>query len=347
MVQDEHAEHGAHRHRRLQQAETARPDKQNVLRIYRQQRRRAAQQHREHVERDGSQNDFARVNKLEPRQQRRKRHGLLGDDGVFPAHHADEQAKDQRCQRIEHINQRGGRGRVPGHGGDDGASRRRPDNTGQLEHGGIPIHGPREILPVHQRRQKGGGGRPRKRAGGAADEQADVNPVNRRLERRYDGHPKARRRHDRRHQHDDSFAVVIVRDVPGRQREQKHRNHHRQPYEAQCKSRTGALINFPADGHGEHLLAEHSHQTAGQIKCEIPVPENGIRMLVTGFYRRRRQQIFWRFSLVHKRDDGQCNTKLARVEPIGVLRLRGGENKAGQTIPRVERDTEQREPAPP
>ena len=176
-----------------------------------------------------SQDDFARINELESRQQRLEGHGFLDGDGVLPADQADENAKDQRRQRIEHINQRGGRGRVPGHGGDDGAGRRRPDDAGQLEHGGVPVHGPREILPVHQRRQKSGVGRPRKRAGRAADEQADVNPVHRRLERRYDGHPEARRRHDRRHQHDDPFAVVIVRDVPGRQREQKHRDHHVSP----------------------------------------------------------------------------------------------------------------------
>ena len=94
--------------------------------------------------------------------------------------------------------------------------------------------------------------------------------------------PETRRRHDRRHQHDDPFAVVIVRDVPGRQREQKHRDHQRQPHEAQRQGGIGAagsLINFPAEGHGEHLLAEHRHQPADEIKCEIPVPENGIRML--------------------------------------------------------------------
>ena len=126
----------------------------------------------------------------------------------------------------------------------------------------------------------------------AADEQAKINPDHRRVAPGDEGQAETRRRDDRRRQHDDALAVVIVRDMPGGQREQKHRDHLHQPHEAERQRRTGALVNFPADGDGEHLLAERRHEPANEIKREVPVPENGIR-IVAGDARRRRAQIFW------------------------------------------------------
>jgi hypothetical protein len=48
------------------------------------------------------------------------------------------------------------------------------------------------------------------------------------------------------------------------------------------------------------LLADDGGETAGQIQREVPVPENGIRLVVAGFHRRRR--IFWQLSFVHGRN---------------------------------------------
>jgi hypothetical protein len=161
-----------------------------------------------------------------------------------------------------------------------------------LKRAGVPVHRAREILAIHQCRQKGGIGRPRERARRAADKQADVNPVNRCLERRNNGHAQTHGYDDSCHQHYHPLAIVIVRDVSRRQREQKHRNHLRQPNKTQRQRGTGAFINFPNHRQHEHLLTEHCYEATHEVNREIPVPKNGIRMPAWGFWLRRHRQIF-------------------------------------------------------
>ena len=61
---------GADAGRRAQQAEPPRPGMQDVARIDRQQRRRAAEQHREEIERDGAEHDLLAPHIAEAGEQR-------------------------------------------------------------------------------------------------------------------------------------------------------------------------------------------------------------------------------------------------------------------------------------
>ena len=93
----------------------------------------------------------------------------------------------------------------------------------------------------------------------------------------------------------------------------------RESHEAQRQRRTGAFIKFPADGHGEHLLAEQRHQAAQKIKREVPVPENRIRMVARRWLNRRRRQIFWQFSFLHGCDEDEGSSKSATVESFASV----------------------------
>ena len=98
----------------------SRSDVQNAIGINRQQRRRAAEQHGKHVQRDDSQNDFVMENEIESRQQ-----GFEGH--FFPIRH-DMMRVDLRHHEAEHelaahVDRVNGKRAMPGQQND---SRRRP-----------------------------------------------------------------------------------------------------------------------------------------------------------------------------------------------------------------------------
>jgi hypothetical protein len=79
-----------------------------------------------------------------------------------------------------------------------------------------------------------------------------------------------------------------------------HRDHFREADESERKRRFRPLVKFPADGHGEHLLAEDGEQPAGEVKPEIADLENGVGAFIGGFFNRRGGRIFWWFLIVHE-----------------------------------------------
>ena len=64
--------------------------------------------------------------------------------------------------------------------------------------------------------------------------------------------------------------------MAGGQRAGDHRDHFREADEAERERRVRALVKLPADGHGEHLLADDGKQAAGEIQPEITQPEHGV-----------------------------------------------------------------------
>ncbi len=71
-----------------------------------------------------------------------------------------------------------------------------------------------------------------------------------------------------------------------------HRDHFRQADEAERERRMRAFVKFPADGDGEHLLADDGEQPADEVKPEITQPEHGVVV--------RRRSFFCCVSLGHE-----------------------------------------------
>ena len=78
-------------------AQAQRSDMQNILGVHRQERRRAAEQDREHVERHGGQNNFVSPDKMHAGEQRFERHGLARPGRVFEL----DQGKVQQLHRLK------------------------------------------------------------------------------------------------------------------------------------------------------------------------------------------------------------------------------------------------------
>src|ERR1017187_5802316 len=91
-----------------------------------------------------------------------------------------------------------------------------------------------------------------------------------------------------------SRGTRLVRnaELAGHKKAKDHRGHFRQPDEAERERRVRALVKFPADGHGEHLLADDGEQTANEVKPEVAQPEHGVVV--------RRRILFCCVSLVHQ-----------------------------------------------
>ena len=190
---------------------------------------------------------------------------------MAPPHKADQREANQRGGGVERID----RGGVMGQG-DQRAAGRRPGHRGELETAAAPGHRPGKVLARDQVRQKRRAGRPEERARRARREQAEIDPEHVGAQRRDQRQAQAGARDHQSHQHDNPLAVVVVGDVPRRQREQDHRHHLRQSHQAQGQRRVRPLIEFPADRHREHLLPQGSDQAADQVEHDIPVPQHGV-----------------------------------------------------------------------
>lgn len=64
--------------------------------------------------------------------------------------------------------------------------------------------------------------------------------------------------------------------MSGGNRAKNHWNHLRQADQRQRQRRMRALIQFPVNGHDEHLLAERGDKSAGQIAEKIAITQNGV-----------------------------------------------------------------------
>ena len=200
-----------------------------------------AQQDGKQVQRNGSQDDRAGEDELESHDQAARRHLLLHRHRMAPAHKADQREANQRGGGVERID----RGRVMGQR-DQRAARRRPGHRGELETAAAPGHRPGKVPARDQLRQKRRAGRPEERARRARREQAEIDPEHMGAQRRDQRQAQARARDHKIHQHDNPLAVVVIGDVPRRQREQDHRQHLRQSHQAEGQRRVRPLIEFPA-----------------------------------------------------------------------------------------------------
>ena len=64
--------------------------------------------------------------------------------------------------------------------------------------------------------------------------------------------------------------------MPRRKGKQEHGQHLRETDQTQRQSRLRALVEFPADSDGEHLLAERGNEPAEEVQAEITVAEDCI-----------------------------------------------------------------------
>jgi hypothetical protein len=70
------------------------------------------------------------------------------------------------------------------------------------------------------------------------------------------------------------------------QREQNHRDHLGETYEAQFHYRVGSVVDFPPHGQGQHLLAKGGNEFSDEIEKEITIPKDcvGVVRLYQGCF---------------------------------------------------------------
>jgi hypothetical protein len=67
----------------------------------------------------------------------------------------------------------------------------------------------------------------------------------------------------------DEAAIDAIGDLAGRQREQRHRQEHRQPDIAERQRIAGDVVDLPAHGHGLHVHAQPREETAAEEQAQV------------------------------------------------------------------------------
>ena len=124
-----------------------RADMQNVFGEHRQQRLRAAQQHREQIQRHRAQQGLAPPHIFGPGQQRTQSHRLAWWRYMVVAHSKNQHAANREKSRAGRIHRRGA-------GEKNQAAQRRPANHGGLHAGRRKSHGARQQAGRHQHRRQ-------------------------------------------------------------------------------------------------------------------------------------------------------------------------------------------------
>ncbi|MNM97350.1 hypothetical protein D3C81_1098530 [compost metagenome] len=246
---------------------------QDVARVDRQQCHRAAQQHREQVQRDRTQQhrpaaDIGKAGEHRTHADRRGQplRGLAQRDAADQHRGDDEQ---RRAQRIHHAGTR--------HVGK--AADGRADDDRGLAGGAGQRHRARQLARRHHAGQQclQRGVLERARGADQRDEHKDVMAVDPAGEA---GHRHAGRqqRLDRLAGAHDAAPVEAVGDVAGHQDQHHRRQELHQPDHAQHQRITRQVVHLPAHRHGKDLVTDGGAQTGEPVAAERGVAEDAIRL---------------------------------------------------------------------
>ena len=284
----------SHPERGPQQAETDRPDMQDVAREDRRQQRHPGQQDDDQIQRNGAQHDLGLpdIGQAFADLLHRPQFGRID---LRLALGADQDEAGDCRQKQRH---RRGVGQRHVHADDDPAQRW-PRNGAGLESDRLSGDGGRQGLATHHHRQKGLAGRSKesaRRAEHGGDRQQA--PQGRRSVQRH--HQEGARAHplDDDGQGDGMLAVAPVGHRPGRQGEGQQRQELAQAHQPQIE--TGLLdrmiapcdlIDLPQQGRGLDLDAQNRHHPAQPQQAEVAnAPRTGRPVIGRRTERRARRQ---------------------------------------------------------
>jgi len=244
---------------------------QHVGRVDRQQRRGAAEQHREQVERDRPEHEPPRTHEAQARQQGLPAGRLGGARRVDAAatnaeHHRDgdrEQYRDARVdrRRAEQV--------------DEAAERRARDRC-DLPRRRVERHGGAELLARDQIRQQRLASRHRKGARHAEQhhDREDRASGTEAAQRKPEQQQRAQAL-ERETRGQDAPAVAAVGHVAGRQDQQHEGQELRQPDQPEVERIARGLVDLPADGHRLHLHGQRRQEARAQEKGEVTIAQYG------------------------------------------------------------------------
>src|SRR5207249_7783596 len=160
-----------------------------------------------------------------------------------------------------------------------GAPRRRTKHRRKVEGARVPRHRAGKFLPRHKLRQERLAGRPEERARESSRKEAAVDPENISVKGGNQRQTNTRQRSQKNHAENRALAWVIVGDVAGGKNEQDHRHHLCEADQSQRERGTRALVKLPSYRDRQHLLPQRGDETRNQIKREITVSKNGVRIV--------------------------------------------------------------------
>ena len=253
--------------RGAEHAETRRPDLEHVTGEHRQEGDRAAEEHGEEIERDRAEEHGRPPDESDAAEDAREVRGALADALAAGTQCEDRDEGDDRetrCDRIDEL--RVDREEQP--------AERRAADDGRLERGRPLGECANEKLLRHERRHEGPPGR---RTEGGSDARPEREEVERPgLLGARPCHGEEADRHDRveRDRHREHGAPrVPVGEVSCRECEQRQRQEHREPDEAEVERIAIDRIDLPPDRDERHLDRECGRHGGDDVEREVPVAE--------------------------------------------------------------------------